>query len=175
MVGGKGHRVTWRPVHARACAYLPEQVKGRVGGALIRGSDGWDVGDDRPLFPLVGPGSAPLPSLLSRQLCLLTLLCGHVAPTSGEREHSSRPPAGLFVCLFRVDTMLLRSLSLWLGVAGLVIGGVESGCVKCVVHLLLLLRVSQRRCRVINRVFTLVRLLVSGVLRVLCRWQGPVP
>ena len=61
------------------------------------------------------------------------------------------------------------------GGVGLVDGGPETRCVRCVVHLLLLSRVSRQRWRVVGRVATLVRLLVSMVLRALCRWQGRVP
>ena len=107
--------------------------------------------------------------------CLLALLCGHNVPTSGEREHSRLSPVGLFLFLFRVVSVLLRSLPTWLRGVWLVGGEVESRCVRCVVHLLLLLQVSQWRCRVVCRVTTVVHLLVLGVVRALRRWQGPVP
>ena len=65
-------------------------------------------------------------------------------------------------------------------------GGVESRCVRCVVHLMLLwLQVLQWLRCVARKVTTLVLVLDgqwlwllgprSGVLRILCRWQGPVP
>ena len=100
----KVHKFLCCPLHAHACAYLPEHVRGR-GIALVRGCNGEDVGDDRPQFPFVGPGSPPPPSLLSGS-CLLSLLCGHHAPASSEREYPSLSPAkqfrSLFRCLFRV-------------------------------------------------------------------------
>ena len=67
-------------------------------------------------------------------------------------------------------------------------GGVDSRCVGCVVHRMLLwLQVLQWLRCVARRVTTLVHMLVldgqwlwlleprSGVLRIFCRWQGPVP
>ena len=88
---GKGHTFPCCPFHAHACAYLPENIRGR-GFALVGGCDGGDVADDRPQFPLVGLGWAPPPSLLSglcllTLLTLLTLLCGRNVRASGEREH----------------------------------------------------------------------------------------
>ena len=98
-------------------------------------------------------------------------------------------PVGLFLFLFlfRVVSMLLRSLPMRLRRVGVVGGGVPR-CVRCVVHLLLLwLQVLQWLRCVARRVTTLVHMLVldgqwlwllgprSGVLRVLRRWQGPVP
>ena len=118
---GEGHKFPCCPVHAHACAYLPEHVGGR-GVALVWGCDGGDVGDDRPQFPFVGPGWAHFPSLLSWS-CLLPLLCGHKVPASGEREHPSLSPAGRFRCSFRVYFLLLRPFPMGLGGAGLVCGG----------------------------------------------------
>ena len=54
-------------------------------------------------------------------------------------------------------------------------GGLEVQCVWCVVYLLVLLWVSHFRCRVVGRVATLIRLLVTGVLLALRQWSGPVP
>ena len=54
-------------------------------------------------------------------------------------------------------------------------GGVEVRCVWCVAYLLVLLWVSHFRCRFVGRVATLICLLVTGVLRVLRQWSGPVP
>ena len=70
----------------------------------------------------MGPGSAPLPSLLSWS-CLLPLLCGHNVPASGERRNPGLSPAGLFRCLFRVYFVLLRPFPMGLGGAVLVCGG----------------------------------------------------
>ena len=53
--------------------------------------------------------------------------------------------------------------------------GVEVRCVRCVVHLLVLLWVSHFRCRFVGRVATLIRLLVTGVFRLIRQWSGPVP
>ena len=50
----------------------------------------------------------------------------------------------------------------------------EGRCVWCVVQLLVLLWVSHFWFRFVGRVVTLVRLLVTGVLRVLRQWLGPL-
>ena len=117
-MGGERHRSTCSPVHAHACANLPQHVRGHVGGALARGCDGGDVGDGRSQFPFVCLGPAPFPSLLSRRSCLLTGLCGHTVPTSGEREHSNLSRVGLFRFLFRVDSVRWRPFRTWLGGGG---------------------------------------------------------
>ena len=123
----------------------------------------------------MGPGPVPLPSLLSWS-CLVPLLCGHNVPASDERENPSLSQAGRFRCLFRVYSVLLRAFPMGLRGAELVCGGgVEVRCVWCVVYQLVPLWVSHFRCRFVGRVATLIRLLVTGVLRVRRQWSGRVP
>ena len=100
---------------------------------LVWGCDGGDVGDDSPQLPFVGPGSAPLPSLLSWS-CLLPLLCGQNVPASGERENPSLSPARRLRYLFRVYFVLLRPFLMGMGGAVLVCGGWEVRCFWCVVY-----------------------------------------
>ena len=92
-------------------------------------SNGGDVGDDRPQFPFVGPGSAPPPSLLSGA-CLLSLLSGHQVPASSERENPSVSPAGrfrsLFRCLFLVNSVMWCPFPM--GFGGVRAGAQGVGC-----------------------------------------------
>ena len=131
--------------------------------------NGGDVGDDRPQFPFVGPGSALPPSLLPGA-CLRFLLCGHHVPASSEREDPSLSPAGcfrsLFRCLFRVYIVLWCPFPVDLGGSRLVHGVLGVWCVRCVVHLLVLLWVSHFRCRFGGRVATPVRWFVTGGVRI---------
>ena len=53
--------------------------------------------------------------------------------------------------------------------------GLGVWCVRCVVHLLVLLWVSHFRCRFEGRVATLVRWLVMGGLQVIRQWSCSIP
>ena len=162
------------PLHAHACAY--QHVRGR-GIPLLGGSNGGDVGDDRPQFPFVGPGSPPPPSLLPGA-CLLLLLCGHHVPASSEREDPSLSPAGRFRslirCLFRVYFVLWCPFPMGLGVSGLAHRVLGVWCVRCVVQLLVLLWVSHFRCRFEGRVANPIRWLVTGDVRIR-QWSCSIP
>ena len=143
---------------------------------MVGGWNGGDVGDDRPQFPLVGPGSAPPSSRLPGG-CLLFLLCGHHVPASSEGENPSLSPAGwfrsLFWCLLCVCIVPRCPFPVDLGGSGLV-HGVLVWCVRCVVHLLVLLWVPRFRRRLGKRVDTPVRWLLAGGMRVR-QWSCAIP
>ena len=144
-VGGEGPGFTCCPFHAQTCTYLPEQVRGRIGDALVGGCDGGDVGNNRSQFFLVGPRSAIFgfvcPAWLLWLAFLMFLLCAHDVPSARVWEHSglSPRPHVLWPWLFpSMVPLLLRSLQVRLFRARVLWEGVESRCVRCVVHLMLL-------------------------------------
>ena len=86
---------------------------------------------------------------------LLFLLCGHHVPASSEGENPSLSPAGwcrsLFWCLLCVCIVPRCPFPVDLGGSGLM-HGVLFWCVRCVVHLLVLLWVPRFRRRLGKRV-----------------------
>ena len=93
-------------------------------------------------------------------------LCRSVLKHSiNKRNQSQGLPIDISVqlqaCFCSYSVVSVRSLRMRLRRVGVVGGGEESRCVRCVVHLLLLrLQVSQWRCSVARRVTTLVHMLV---------------
>ena len=102
---------------------------------------------------------------------------GHHVPASSEGEDPSLSPAGwfrsLFRCLFRVCIVPRCPFPVDLGGSGLV-HGMLIWCVRCVVHLLVLLWVSRFRRRLGGRVATPVRWLLTGGMRVR-QWSCAIP
>ena len=121
----RGPEFTCHPLHARTCTYLPDDVRGRSGDALIRGCNGGDVGDHRAPSPLVGPGATllgfvgpPWLLLLVFGYFLLVPPCASSGcclgdtgfPAACVREHTGLSPQPQVMLLWVVPVPVVRVL-----------------------------------------------------------------